>query len=133
MATASQTLPPPPSPPPSGVPLAVAVGMAAAAAGLAATVSTWWKSGVGDNSEGVQRDGTTTSASASETVATEPTTSVASDPTAGVPKLAIGVMDGRDAELMRVAPISGKTATPDGIDVVIFHGGCPGTLQEMWW
>jgi hypothetical protein len=126
MATASQTLPPPPPPPPSGVPLAVAVGMAAAAAGLAATVSTWWKSRVGDNS-------TTTCASASETVATETTTSVASDPTAGVPKLAIGVMDGRDAELMRVAPISGKTATPDGIDVVIFHGGCPGTLQEMWW
>merc|ERR1719272_847162 len=37
----------------------------------------------------------------------------------------LGILDGRDAELIRVLPISGKTTKPDDVEVVIFHGGCP--------
>jgi hypothetical protein len=146
---ATQTLrPPPPPPPPSGVPLGTAVGMAAAAAGLAAAVTSWWKSRESSSGSGApvgQPTATTTATASSEetttAVATVPTDAATDAPTETttpdtdapaaatgtvMPKLAVGVMDGREAELVRVAPISGKTASPDGVNLVIFHGGCPG-------
>eukprot|EP00037_Helgoeca_nana_P012602 m.115050 g.115050 ORF g.115050 m.115050 type:complete len:354 (+) comp21538_c0_seq2:155-1216(+) len=40
-------------------------------------------------------------------------------------QIELGVIPGREAEFIRVAPITGTTAKPDDIDMVIFHGGCP--------
>jgi len=37
----------------------------------------------------------------------------------------LGVVAGREVELIRVAPITRKRADPGTIDVVLFHGNCP--------
>ena len=119
--------------PPSVVALPTAVGMAAVAAGLAAAVTSWWDS---HNEKSAEQIAPKAAGSESlEAVAPPPVASteekeaVASEPpatAATTPAFEVGVMEGRDAELVRVAPIIGKTALPDDINLVIFHGGCPG-------
>lgn len=79
------------------------IAATAVAAATSASLATWWFL------EGVDT-------STSDTAAvTSPITE-------------LGVIAGRESELQRIAPIKGKTANPDEIDVVIFHGGCPGSL-----
>lgn len=36
----------------------------------------------------------------------------------------LGVLEGKEAGLIRVCPIVGKTTQPDDVEIVIFHGGC---------